>query len=171
MVSKCKHTKEDGQQTNARQYLFIALLFYSQENTNTALTASKHNASTGLLQETCSFYWQNSLMHRCPKRCQSHARFGKTNALDNILCFQTKFKAAHIQTQQYSFLFNPQNSSKNMHTSAPSLAQGISMRKGFNHKSLFRGVHTLTRPQGKAFQTICIINNSLSHASMCKLMP
>ena len=92
MVSKCKHTKEDGQQANARQYLFIALLFYNQENTNTALTASKHNAPTGFLQEICSFYWQNSLMHRCAKRCQSHGMFGKSNALNNILCFQTKFK-------------------------------------------------------------------------------
>ena len=31
VVIKCKHTKEDGQQTNAKQYPFIALLFHIQE--------------------------------------------------------------------------------------------------------------------------------------------
>ena len=88
-----------------------------------------------------------------------------------FFAFKQNSSAVHIQTQQYSFLFNPQNSSQNMHTSVPSLVPRISMRKGFKHKSLLRGVHTLTGLQGKAFQTICIINNSLSHASMCKLMP
>ena len=49
MVSKCRHTKEDGQQTNAQQYPFIALLFHIQENADTTLTVSKHNKSTSLL--------------------------------------------------------------------------------------------------------------------------
>ena len=51
MISKCRHTKKDGQQTNAGQYLFIALLFHIHKNANTALIASKHNTSNCLLQE------------------------------------------------------------------------------------------------------------------------
>ena len=92
MISKCEHTKEDGQQTNAGQYAFIALHFHIQENANTALTASKHNTSTGLFQETCSFYRHNTLMHKCPKTCQSRTMLGRSSALDDILCFQRKFK-------------------------------------------------------------------------------
>ena len=141
MVSKCKHTKEDGQEANAGQYLFLGLLLNIQENTNTALTASKQNTSIGLLQETCSFHWHNTLMHKCPKRCQSYGVFGKSSSPDDILCFRTKFKVARTQTQQFSF---PQNSSKNMHTSAPSLVQAISIRICFNHKEFLRGDHILT---------------------------
>ena len=94
MVSKCKHTKEDDQQTNIGQYLFIALLFQIQENANTTLTASKHNTSTEFLQETGSFYWHNTLMHKCPKTCQSYGMFGKSDALNAVLCFQRKFKCS-----------------------------------------------------------------------------
>ena len=70
----------------------LPFYFNIQENANTTLTASKHNTSTGLLQETCSFYWHNTLMHKCPKKCQSHAIFGRSSALNDILCFQRKFK-------------------------------------------------------------------------------
>ena len=60
IFSKCKHTKEDDHQTNVGPYTFIALLFHIQENANTALIASKHNASTVFLQETCSFHWHEN---------------------------------------------------------------------------------------------------------------
>ena len=45
MVSKRKHTKEHEQQTNARQYPFIALLSNIQENANTTFNASEYNTS------------------------------------------------------------------------------------------------------------------------------
>ena len=92
MVSKYKHTKDDGQQTNAGQYPFIALLFHIQENGNTVLTASKHNTFTCLLQERCSFYWHNTLMHKMSQKMSItwHVSTKQRSEWD-ILCFQRKF--------------------------------------------------------------------------------
>ena len=100
------------------------------------------------------------------KKCQSHGMCGKSNALDEtFFAVKENSSAVCTQTQQQSFLFNPQNSSKNMHTSAPSLVQGISIRKCFNHKPILWGAHILTGPQEKhaklcasliTFYPICI---------------
>ena len=92
-----------GQQTNAWQYPFIALLFNIEENANTTLTASEYNTFTSLLQETCSFYWHNTFTHKCPQKCQSHGMFGKCNALNNILCFQRKFNCSPYSNSAIKF--------------------------------------------------------------------
>ena len=149
MVSKCKNTKEHGQQTNAQHYPFIARLFNIQENANTALTASEHNTSTGLLQETSSFYWCNTLMHKCPKRCQPHGMFGKSTALNNILCFQRKFKCSPYSNLAIKLPIQPSELIKKHVHKCPSLVHAMSMRKCFNHKPLLGGL-TYPRDQKKS---------------------
>ena len=85
-------THKRGWSANKCWTIHIPCPFISHsQKPNTTLTASKHNTSTGLLQETCSFYWHNTLMHNYSKRCQSHGIFGKSSAPNDILCFQTKF--------------------------------------------------------------------------------
>ena len=92
---------------------------------------------------------QHTLMHNCPKRCQLHSIFGKTVLWTPFCAFKENSIVVHTETQQWSFLFNPQNSSKNMHTSAPSLMQATSMGKCFKHKPLLWGAHILRWPQEK----------------------
>ena len=163
MVSKCKHTKEDDQQTNARQYPFLALLFHIHKNTNAALTASKHNTSTCLLQETCSFYLHNTLMHKCPKRCQSHGIFGKSSALNDSLCFQRKFKGGPYSNAAIKLLIQPSELIKKHAHKCPIPDACHLHEKMLQTQSLLRGDHTLTRPQEKhsklcvSLSTFCLI--------------
>ena len=168
MVSKCKHTKQDGQQTHAEQYLFIALLFHIQENANAALTASKYNTSTWLLQERRFFYWHSILMHKCPKRCQSHGMFGKSNALnETFFAFKENSSAVRNQTEQQSFLFNPQNSSKNMHTKYPIPSAGHLHEKMLQPQTTSWGSSHTHVTARNSCQTMCIINHILSHMHGC----
>ena len=60
VVSKCKHTKEDGQQTNAGQYPLFALLVHIEDQTNIQLIGSKHSTFVWMLEEMCSLNWQNT---------------------------------------------------------------------------------------------------------------
>ena len=60
-----------------------------------------------LLRKTCSFYWHNTLMHKCPKKCQSHGMFEKCNALNNILCFQGEFKASPYSNSEIQLPIQP----------------------------------------------------------------
>ena len=172
MVSKCKHTKEDDQETNAGQYPFLALLFHIQENANTTLLASKHNTSACLLQETCSFYWQNALMHKCPQRCQSQGMGAKTNAPNNIRVFQMKSEWGLCSNSEINLGVQPSELiKKHAHECPISGADHL-------HVELFRPqttplgsthAHMIAR---KACSTMFIINRILSpHAWMCKLMP
>ena len=167
MFSKCKHTKEDGQQTSAGQYPFIALLVHIQANANIALFASKHNTSISLLQGTFSFYWDNALMHNCPKRCQSHGIFGKSNALNNILSFQRKFKCGSYSYSAIKLRIQPSELIKKHAHKCPIQVQAISMIKCLKHKPLLGGSshsHIIAR---KAFQTMRITNHILSHMHEC----
>ena len=84
-----------------------------------------------------------------PKDANRMACLEKAMLWMTFFTFKWNSSAVHTQTQQLSFLFNPQNSSKNMHTSAPFLVQAISVRKYFNHKEFLRGDHILTWPQEK----------------------
>ena len=84
-----------------------------------------------------------------PKDANRMACLEKAMLWMTFFAFKWNSSAVHTQTQQLSFLFNPQNSSKNMHTSAPFLVQAISVRKCFNHKEFLRGDHILTWPQEK----------------------
>ena len=171
MVSKGKHTKEDDHQTNVGQYTFIALLFHIQENANTALIASKHNASIGFLQETCSFHWHKALMHKCRKKCQLNGIFSKNSALNNILCFQTKFKCGPYSNSAIQLPIQPSELIKKHAHKCPIPGASHVHEKMLQMQSTSQWrshTHVSTR---KACQTMCIINNSLSHASMCKLMP
>ena len=107
MISKCKYTKQDGQETNFAQYPFLALLFQIQENTNTAVTMSKHNTSTCLPQEICSFYWQNKLSPKCPKRRQWPDMFAKNNVVCEIICFPAKFKCSPYSNSAIKIAIQP----------------------------------------------------------------
>ena len=167
MVSKCKHTKEDDQQTNAGQYTFIALLFHIQGNANTALTASKHNTSTEFLQETGSFYWHNTLMHKCPKTCQSYGMFGKSDALNAVLCFQRKFNCSPypnsaiklpIQTSELIKKHTHKCTIPDASHPHEKMLQTQSTSLGNSH------TYATTR---KSCQTMCIINHIPSHMHGC----
>ena len=99
MVSKCKHTKEDGQQTNSGQYPFIALLFHIQENANTALTASKHNTSAA----ACSRKHALSIgtTHWCtnvPKDANRMACLAKAVLWMSFFAFKGNSSVVHTQT-------------------------------------------------------------------------
>ena len=67
-------------------------ILHSRKCKHSIDSVKKHNPSTFLLEGTCSFYWQNKLMYKCPRGFQSLGMFGKSNALNDILCFQRKFK-------------------------------------------------------------------------------
>ena len=84
-----------------------------------------------------------------PEDANRMGYLAKVEVRTTFFAFKGNSSAAHTETQQQSFLFNPWNSSKNMHTVAPSLMQAMSMRKFFNHKSLLRWTHILTWPQQK----------------------
>ena len=64
----------------------------SRQNTNTYSTTTKRNTSTCLLQQTCSFYCQNTFTLTSPKTCQLHVMFGKENVANKIVCFRMIFK-------------------------------------------------------------------------------
>ena len=143
-------------------------------------------------------------MHECSKRCQSHNMFGKNSVVNDILCFQTKFKcspasksaiklpiqpsqlikrnahncpipgasAVHTQTQQQSFLFNPQNSSRKNAHKCPIPGASHLHEKTFQPQITSLGIsqtHVTTR---KACQNyVHHGSHSIPYAWMCKLMP
>ena len=167
MVSQCKHTKEDDQETNARQYLFLALLFNIQENANTALLALKHNTFICLLQETCYFYWQNTLTHKCPQRCKSHDIFGKTNAPKNISFFQMKIEWGPCSnTAIKSIIQSIEHIKKHAHECPISGADHVH-DKMFQQQTTPLGssnTHVIAR---KACYTMLILNRILLHMHGC----
>ena len=167
MVGKCKHTKEDGQQTNAREYLFIALLLHIQENTNTTLTASKHNTFIDLLQEIGYFYWHNTLMHKYPKTCQSHGMFGKNSALNDILCFQRKFKCGPYSNSTRKLPIQPSELIKKHAHKCPIPDAGHLHERMLQTQTTSQGSSHTRVTARKACQTMCIINHSLSHLHGC----
>ena len=161
MISKCKHTKEDGQETNAGQYPFLALLFHIQENANTTLLASKHNTSACLLQETCSFYWQNALTHKCPQRCQSHGMSGKSNVLNDILWFQIKFKRGpYLNSSMKLGIQHSQVIEKHAHKN-PIPGAGHLPEEKLQPQTISLGSSHTHVTARKACQTMCTINHSL----------
>ena len=101
MVSKCKHTEEDGQQTNAGQYPFITLLFYIQENANTALTASKsiiHLPSC--LREHAPFIGKTNWCTNVPEDSNHLACLAKAMLWMTFFAFRENSSVVHTQTQQ-----------------------------------------------------------------------
>ena len=110
-----------------------------QSITHLPACSRKHALSIG------TTHWRTKV----PKDVNCMACLTKQCSHQQSLLSKTNSSAVHTQTQQQSFLFNPQNSSKNMHTSAPSLVQGICIRKCFNHKPILWGAHILTGPQEK----------------------
>ena len=167
MANKCNHTKQDGQQANTGQCKFIASFVNIQENTNTALTAPKHNTSTGLLQETCSFYWHNTLMHKCPKRCQSHGIFAKSSALNDILCFQMKFKFGPYSNSAIKLPIQPSELIKKHAHKCPIPDASHLHEKMLQTQTTSQGSSHTHVTARKACQTMCIINHSLSHLHGC----
>ena len=107
MFGKCKST-ESRWSANKWCTIFTSCTSFSHSRKiNTPLTASNHDASTSEPEETCSFYWYNVFMHKCSKRCQLHVTFGKSNALNNILCLWTKFKCRPCSNSAVQFAIKP----------------------------------------------------------------
>ena len=106
-------------------------------------------------------------MHKCPKRCQSHGMFGKSNALNDILCFQRKLKCCHYSKlsnkASYSTLWTHQKTCTQVHH----LWSGHIHEKTLQPQiTSFGSSHTQVTAR-KAFQTMSIINHILSHMHGC----
>ena len=163
---------QHGQQTNAAQYPFLAHFFifkktqtqYSLRNSIAHLPgcSRKHALSIGRT------HWCTNV----PKDDNLHGVFGKSNDLNDILCFQRKFKCIPYSNSATKLPIEPSELIKKHAHKCPILVQAISMRKCFNHKPLLGGAHILTSAQKKhanlrasliTFYPICIW--------MCKLMP
>ena len=146
---------------------FLALLFHIQENANTVLLASKHNTYTCLLQETCSLYWQNTLMHKCPQRCQSHGMGGKTNAPNNIRFLQMKFEWGPCSNSEINLAIQPSELINKHAHKCPISGADYLHDKPFPPQTTSLGnshTHVIAR---KACYTTFIINRILSHMRGC----
>ena len=167
MSNKQKHRGNDGQETNVGQYPFLALLFHIQENVSIALLASKHNTSTCLLQETCYFYWQNTLTHKCPKRCQPHGMLDKRIDLNNIICFRMKFKFGPYSNSEINLVIQPSELIKKHAQKCPISGADHLHVKMFQPQTTSLGsshTHVIAR---KACYSTFIINYILSHLHGC----